>query len=183
VRACVAWFRCGGTLARAARAGAPVGTVCQAAGGGARCTPYSGRAPSHVRLLCEGSCARRARWRPRGAAAAPQDYCGLLSEEAVRKNGVLLYEVLDEVIDYGFPQNSSSAALREFVLNEPTVLHSAARPARALGRARWEQAVSCLRVSATCPHCRAADCGVPAAMRFRVLVHSPRIAGARFVGM
>jgi hypothetical protein len=64
--------------------------------------------------------------RPRGAAAR-QDYCGLLSEEAVRKNGVLLYEVLDEVIDYGFPQNSSSAALREFVLNEPTVLHSAAR--------------------------------------------------------
>ena len=55
---------------------------------------------------------------------ARQDYCGLLSEEAVRKNGVLLYELLDEVVDYGFPQNSSSEALREFVLNEPTVLHT-----------------------------------------------------------
>ncbi|KAK9834962.1 hypothetical protein WJX81_000070 [Elliptochloris bilobata] len=53
-----------------------------------------------------------------------KDYCGLLSEEAVRKNGVLLYELLDEVVDYGFPQNSSSEALREFVLNEPTVLHT-----------------------------------------------------------
>ena len=51
-----------------------------------------------------------------------QDYCGLLSEEAVRKNFVLLYELLDEVIDYGYPQNSSSEALKEFVLNEPTML-------------------------------------------------------------
>lgn len=51
-----------------------------------------------------------------------QDYCGLLSEEAVRKNFVLIYELLDEVIDYGYPQNSSSEALKEFVLNEPTIL-------------------------------------------------------------
>ena len=48
----------------------------------------------------------------------------MLSEEAVRKNFVLLYELLDEVIDYGYPQNSSSQALKEFVLNEPTVLKS-----------------------------------------------------------
>ena len=57
-----------------------------------------------------------------------QDYCGLLSEEAVRKNFVLLYELLDEVIDYGYPQNSSSEALKEFILNEPTVLKSVSPP-------------------------------------------------------
>ena len=51
-----------------------------------------------------------------------QDYCGLVSEEAVRKNFLLIYELLDEIVDYGYPQNSSSEALREFVLNEPTVL-------------------------------------------------------------
>ena len=51
-----------------------------------------------------------------------QDYCGLVSEEAVRKNFLLIYELLDEVVDHGYPQNSSSEALREFVLNEPTVL-------------------------------------------------------------
>ncbi len=51
-----------------------------------------------------------------------QDYCGLLSEEAVRKNFVLIYELLDEVVDYGYPQNSSSEALKEFILNEPTIL-------------------------------------------------------------
>ena len=57
-----------------------------------------------------------------------QDYCGLLSEEAVRKNFVLLYELLDEIIDYGYPQNSSSEALKEFILNEPTVVRSVRPP-------------------------------------------------------
>ena len=56
-----------------------------------------------------------------------QDYCGLLSEEAVRKNFVLVYELLDEVVDYGYPQNSSSEALKEFILNEPTVVRSSVR--------------------------------------------------------
>ena len=51
-----------------------------------------------------------------------QDYCGLLTEEAVRKNFVLVYELLDEVIDYGFPQSSSSDALKEFVLNDPVLI-------------------------------------------------------------
>lgn len=56
-----------------------------------------------------------------------KDYCGVLSEEAVRKNCVLVYELLDEVIDYGFPQNSSSEALKEFVLNQPILVKSHAR--------------------------------------------------------
>jgi hypothetical protein len=60
----------------------------------------------------------------RDVCLAMQDYCGLLSEEAVRKNFVLLYELLDEIIDYGYPQNSSSEALKEFILNEPTVVKS-----------------------------------------------------------
>lgn len=46
----------------------------------------------------------------------------------MRKNFVLLYELLDEVIDYGYPQNSSSEALKEFILNEPTVLKSVSKP-------------------------------------------------------
>ncbi|BDA40565.1 AP-4 complex subunit mu-1 [Coccomyxa sp. Obi] len=62
-----------------------------------------------------------------------KDYCGLLSEEAVRKNFVLLYELLDEVIDYGYPQNSSSEALKEFVLNEPTML----KPSKSKGDAMF----------------------------------------------
>eukprot|EP00201_Polytomella_parva_P010084 CAMPEP_0175072456 /NCGR_PEP_ID=MMETSP0052_2-20121109/19924_1 /TAXON_ID=51329 ORGANISM="Polytomella parva, Strain SAG 63-3" /NCGR_SAMPLE_ID=MMETSP0052_2 /ASSEMBLY_ACC=CAM_ASM_000194 /LENGTH=431 /DNA_ID=CAMNT_0016339971 /DNA_START=54 /DNA_END=1346 /DNA_ORIENTATION=+ len=51
-----------------------------------------------------------------------KDYCGILSEEAVRKNFVLIYELLDEVIDYGMPQSTSTESLKSFVLNEPIVL-------------------------------------------------------------
>ena len=36
-----------------------------------------------------------------------KDYCGVLSEEAIRRNFILIYELLDEVMDYGYPQNSS----------------------------------------------------------------------------
>ena len=67
-----------------------------------------------------------------------QDYCGLLSEEAVRKNFVLLYELLDEVIDYGYPQNSSSEALKEFILNEPTVLKSVSASCLASPQPTWK---------------------------------------------
>jgi AP-4 complex subunit mu-1 len=33
-----------------------------------------------------------------------KDFCGVLSEEAIRKNFVMIYEILDEVIDFGHPQ-------------------------------------------------------------------------------
>ena len=59
-----------------------------------------------------------------------QDYCGVLSEEAVRKNCVLVYELLDEIIDNGFPQSTSSEALKEYVLNEPILVKSAVRSYR-----------------------------------------------------
>lgn len=32
-----------------------------------------------------------------------KDYCGIMNEEAIRKNFVLIYEILDEVIDFGYP--------------------------------------------------------------------------------
>ena len=40
----------------------------------------------------------------------------------MRKNFVLIYELLDDIVDYGYPQNSSSEALKEYVLNEPTLI-------------------------------------------------------------
>lgn len=52
----------------------------------------------------------------------------MLSEEAVRRNCVLVYELLDEVVDNGFPQSTSSEALKEYVLNEPVMVKSAVRP-------------------------------------------------------
>ncbi len=51
-----------------------------------------------------------------------KDYCGFLSEDTIRKNVVLIYELLDEVVDYGFPQSTATEALKQFVVNEPTVV-------------------------------------------------------------
>jgi hypothetical protein len=46
--------------------------------------------------------------------------------QVVRKNFLLVYELLDEVADYGFPQNSSTERLRQFVLMEPLAVKSRA---------------------------------------------------------
>lgn len=35
---------------------------------------------------------------------AIKDLCGDLNEDVVRKNFVLIYEVLDEMLDFGYPQ-------------------------------------------------------------------------------
>lgn len=47
-----------------------------------------------------------------------RDYCGVLSEEAIRKNFILIYELLDEVLDFGYPQGTSTESLKSFVYNE-----------------------------------------------------------------
>lgn len=64
-----------------------------------------------------------------------KDYCGLLTEDAVRKNFVLIYELLDEVMDYGVPQITSTDYLKTFVLNQPVVIAppSSSGPGRLLG--------------------------------------------------
>lgn len=51
-----------------------------------------------------------------------------MSEEAIRKNFPLIYELLDEAVDYGLPQNTSTEALKTFVMNEPTVVAPVSGP-------------------------------------------------------
>ena len=48
-----------------------------------------------------------------------KDHIGVLSEEAVRKNFVLVYEILDEMFDFGYPQISSTKEVKQFVFTEP----------------------------------------------------------------
>lgn len=45
------------------------------------------------------------------------DYCGKLTEQDLRENYLLLYEVLDEVDDFGYPQDSSAEVLKNHVFN------------------------------------------------------------------
>lgn len=37
-------------------------------------------------------------------ASMIKDMCGVLTEECIRKNFVLIYELIDEMIDFGYPQ-------------------------------------------------------------------------------
>lgn len=56
-----------------------------------------------------------------------KDYCGVLSEEAIRKNFILIYELLDEMIDFGYPQGTSTENLKAFVYNEPVLVETSRR--------------------------------------------------------
>ena len=51
-----------------------------------------------------------------------KDYCGVLSEESVRTNFVLIYELIDEILDYGYVQGTSTEQLKAFVFTEPIVV-------------------------------------------------------------
>lgn len=51
-----------------------------------------------------------------------KDYCGILTEESIRKNFILIYELLDEMLDYGYPQITSTEMLKNCVHNEAIVV-------------------------------------------------------------
>lgn len=53
-----------------------------------------------------------------------KDYCGVLSEESIRKNFILVYELLDELVDYGYAQGTTTETLKAYVYNEPIVIAS-----------------------------------------------------------
>ena len=50
-----------------------------------------------------------------------KDHIGILNEETIRKNFVLIYEIIDEMIDFGYPQLSDTEQVKEFVFTEPVV--------------------------------------------------------------
>ncbi len=50
-----------------------------------------------------------------------KDHIGDLTEETIRKNFVLIYEIIDEMIDFGYPQLSDTEQVKQFVFTEPIV--------------------------------------------------------------
>jgi len=60
-------------------------------------------------------------------AAVIKDYCGVLTEEAIRKNFMLVYELIDEIVDFGYPQGSSSEDLKAFVKSVPILVDTEKR--------------------------------------------------------
>ena len=47
-----------------------------------------------------------------------QAYFGKISEENVKNNFVLIYELLDELLDFGYPQNTDTGILKTFITLE-----------------------------------------------------------------
>jgi AP-1 complex subunit mu len=46
------------------------------------------------------------------------DYFNQLEEESIRDNFVLIYELLDETIDHGYPQITETKILKEYIKTE-----------------------------------------------------------------
>ena len=51
-----------------------------------------------------------------------RDYCGVLNEESIRKNFVLIYEIIEEIIDYGHPQLMTTENIKQFIVNEAIIV-------------------------------------------------------------
>ena len=51
-----------------------------------------------------------------------RDFCGVLNEESIRKNFVLIYEIIDEIIDYGHPQLMTTENIKQYIINEPILI-------------------------------------------------------------
>lgn len=51
-----------------------------------------------------------------------KDYCGIVTEEAIRKNFVLIYELLDEILDFGYAQSTTTETLKAFVYSDPVTV-------------------------------------------------------------
>lgn len=45
-------------------------------------------------------------------------YFGKISEENVKNNFVLIYELLDEILDFGYPQNTDTGILKTFITQQ-----------------------------------------------------------------
>jgi len=54
-----------------------------------------------------------------------KDFCGTLTEESIRKNFILIYEILDEFMDFGYPQLTSTENIKKYIVNEPIPVDSA----------------------------------------------------------
>nr|GME19843.1 AP-4 complex subunit mu [Ipomoea batatas] len=61
-------------------------------------------------------------------ARVTKDYLGILNEDSLRKNFVLVYELLDEVIDFGYVQTTSTEVLKSYIFNEPIVVDGGRLP-------------------------------------------------------
>lgn len=59
-----------------------------------------------------------------------KDFCGVLSEESIRKNFVLIYEIIDEMMDFGYPQLTSTEQVKDYIVSPPEICTNVMIPRR-----------------------------------------------------
>jgi len=64
-----------------------------------------------------------------------KEYFGELEEESIRDNFVIIYELLDETMDFGYPQAMEARILREYITQQGNRMEVVARPPNALTHA------------------------------------------------
>uniref|UniRef100_A0A158Q7C8 MHD domain-containing protein n=1 Tax=Elaeophora elaphi TaxID=1147741 RepID=A0A158Q7C8_9BILA len=63
------------------------------------------------------------------------EYLKDVEEESIRDNFVVIYELLDEMMDFGYPQTTEGKILQEFITQEGHKLETAPRPPMAVTNA------------------------------------------------
>ncbi|KAJ3362467.1 AP-1 complex subunit mu-1 [Allomyces macrogynus ATCC 38327] len=63
------------------------------------------------------------------------EYFKEVEEESIRDNFVIIYELLDEMMDFGYPQTTESKVLREYITQESHKLETSTRPPMAVTNA------------------------------------------------
>ncbi|KAJ3043669.1 AP-1 complex subunit mu-1 [Rhizophlyctis rosea] len=63
------------------------------------------------------------------------EYFKELEEESIRDNFVIIYELLDEMMDFGYPQTTEAKILQEYITQESYKLETQARPPMAVTNA------------------------------------------------
>ncbi|KAG9510145.1 AP-1 complex subunit mu-1, partial [Fragariocoptes setiger] len=62
------------------------------------------------------------------AAQVFTEYFKELEEESIRDNFVLIYELLDEIMDFGYPQTTECKILQEYITQESQTMEMQVRP-------------------------------------------------------
>jgi len=69
-----------------------------------------------------------------------EDYFRDVEEESLRDNFVIIYELLDEMVDFGYPQTTDGKILQEYITQESHKLEMVPRPPPAVTNAvSWRQ--------------------------------------------
>lgn len=65
------------------------------------------------------------------------EYFKELEEESIRDNFVTVYELLDELMDFGFPQSTDSKILQEYITQEGHKLEEVRPPPALTQQVSW----------------------------------------------